>query len=42
MEALERIGSADARRALERLAGGSPEDEPLGREARLSSERLRR
>ena len=42
VEALERIGSADARRVLERLADGSPGDDPLGREARLAVGRMRR
>jgi hypothetical protein len=41
MEALERIGSPEARRLLEQLADGSPED-PLCREARLAVERLKR
>jgi WD40 repeat protein len=41
VEALERIGSADARRILEQLADGPPED-PLCREAQLTVERLRR
>jgi WD40 repeat protein len=41
IEALERIGSAEARRVLEQLADGTPED-PLCREARLTVERLQR
>jgi hypothetical protein len=41
IETLERIGSAEARRILERIADGLPED-PLCREARSTLERLKR
>jgi len=41
VEALERICTADARKVLERLADGPPDD-PLGREARFSLDRLKR
>lgn len=42
VEALERIGSADGRRELERLADGNPDDDPLAREAQRALERLKR
>jgi hypothetical protein len=41
VEALERIGTADARHVLERLTEAGPDD-PLGHEARLSLGRLKR
>jgi WD40 repeat protein len=41
VEALERIGSADARRVLERVAAAGPDD-PLAREARRAANRLGR
>jgi WD40 repeat protein len=41
VEALERIGSADARRVLDRLAAAGPDD-PLAREARRAADRLGR